>query len=197
MGLAAVVFRLRAVSHDPPARWDTQASKGSRMDEAQIAKDLKEQFGGRSVLYPADVAVVLGKTESAVASMKWRGGFPVPVILVGGRHAVSVYAMARWLARGEDESEEDSSGEEKTKPQETVPEAAISFPAVSSKHGGKRDHKSLGKMLIGLRGQREFLAQLDAEIEAEILAAEADESAAEALERESGGGDSAEPQGWI
>ena len=121
----------------------------------------------------------------------------MPVKPVGGRPAVTVYAMARWLAEGEDGDEETSSGEDKGAPTEDAPEAAKPLPPGSSKHGGKRDHKSLGKMLIGLRGQREFLAQLEAEIEAEILAAEADESAAEALARESGGGDEAEPQGWI
>jgi hypothetical protein len=159
------------------------------MDAAQIAKDLKEQFGGRSVLYPADVAIVLGKTGSAVASLKWRSGLPVPVKPVGGRPAVTIYAMARWLAEGEDGDEEPSSGEDEGAPMQDAPEAAKPLPPGSSKHGGKRDHKSLGKMLIGLRGQREFLAQLDAEIEAEILAEEVAEAAAASRARDAAGSD--------
>lgn len=163
------------------------------MDAAQIAKDLKEQFGGRSVLYPADVAIVLGKTESAIASMKWRGGFPVPVKPVGGRPAVTVYDMAKWLAGDAEGDADASSGEdEPSKPGEAA-KAAKPIAAGSSKHGGRRNHKSLGKMLIGLRGQREFLAALDAEIEAEILAEELAEAAEEARAREAEGGGGAEP----
>jgi hypothetical protein len=130
-----------------------------------------------------------GKTESAIASMKWRGGFPVPVTPVGGRPAVTVYDMARWLAGDADGAEEASTGEDKATPRETVSVAPNPIPASALKHGGKRDHKSLGKMLIGLRGQREFLAQLDAEIEAEILAEEVAEAAAASRARDAAGSD--------
>lgn len=73
------------------------------MQVEMILKDLRQQFGKKSVLYAEDIAEVLGISLSASYSLKSRGGLNLPVVETGGRAGVSIYAVAEWLA-GVDES---------------------------------------------------------------------------------------------
>lgn len=124
-----------------------------------VLKDLREQFGQRSVLYSEDLAALLGKSVAAVDSLRSRGGFPLPIIQVGGRPAVSIHAVADWLV-GE------TPAEAPRKPRKAaVQPAPVPAP--------KRASESLGKYLLSVRLQREFLFELDAEIERILLEMEA------------------------
>lgn len=125
------------------------------MDSTLILKDLQATYGPRKVLYSDDVAAILGKSVGAVYSMKSKDGFPLPIIEVGGRPGVSIYAMADWLADGAH-----------TKPKASTSKAPPLAPP-------KRKRESLGKFLRGLRTQRNFLAELDAEVERLVIAEEA------------------------
>jgi hypothetical protein len=124
------------------------------MDSAAVLKDLREQFGPKSVLYSEDIAALLGKSRAAVESLRARGGFPVPVIQVGGRPAVSIHAMADFLSG---------------KAPQPVALPSKGSPAVQAP---KRAGESLGKYLLSVRIQREFLFELDAEIEKLIVASQ-------------------------
>lgn len=123
-----------------------------------VLKDLREQFGQRSVLYSEDIAALLGKSVAAVDSLRSRGGFPLPVIQVGGRPAVSIHAVADWL-----------SGETAATPAAKPQKAQQAPPSAPPVPAPKRAGESLGKYLLSVRLQRDFLFELDAEIEKVLL----------------------------
>lgn len=122
------------------------------MDEKIIYDDLRQQFGPVSVLYSEQIAVVLGKSPAAVLALISRNGLPIPVLEVGGRPAVAVRAVAKWLA---------SAG--KVKEEGPTPAGA---PAVAAP---KRKQHKFGGSLIALRLQINFLSELHNEIENMIL----------------------------
>lgn len=66
----------------------------------KVLADLKSQFPGRFTLNIDEVAAALHKSKQALASMVHRGTFPLPVLKVGNRVAVSIYHMAEFLATG-------------------------------------------------------------------------------------------------
>lgn len=125
------------------------------MDAEVILKDLRNQFGQKSVFYAEDIAAVLGRSVEAVYSLKSRGSLNLPVIETGGRPGVSIYAVAEWLAGGVDEST--------IKARKAGKDSSV--PPVPSP---KRRIESLEKHLKGVRVQRAFLAELDDSIERQI-----------------------------
>jgi len=67
--------------------------------EALILRDLQSLFpDGRKDLSPADIALYMGKTKSAVDHLITRGRLPYPVRKVGNRRCVSIYDVAKWHA---------------------------------------------------------------------------------------------------
>jgi hypothetical protein len=119
------------------------------MNSEKHFSDLQKQFGPVSVLYSEQLAIVFGKKSSAaVLGLISRGGFPVPVLEVGGRPAVAVRAVADWLA---------SLGE--SKPETLTPAGA---PPVAAP---KRKQAAFGGALNALRFQINFLSDLAAEME--------------------------------
>ncbi len=133
------------------------------MDTSLILADLRQQFGQQSVLYPEDVAALLGKTVGAVASLRHRGGFPLPVTEVGGRPAVSIYDVADWLGNG-------------SKTAAKTPSKAPPLPPPANRR------QSLGNALLGFQMQRDFIASLCRETEALLLEWESEDAATDAAE---------------
>ena len=121
------------------------------MDKQAILADLRAQFGKKSVLYAADLAELLGKSEQALANLRHRGGLTLPVKPVGGRPAVSIYAVVDWLADGEPIAPKSAKAAPKGSP-------PISTPA--------RMRASLGKALLAFRTQRDFLEDTFSRLEA-------------------------------
>ena len=64
--------------------------------------DLKEEFGKKKLLTPADIAPYIDRSASAQASMRTRKQFPIAKKDMGGRVVVSIYALARFI--GEDDN---------------------------------------------------------------------------------------------
>lgn len=126
------------------------------MDAQTILADLREQFGRKKVLYSEDMAELLGKSEQALANLKHRGGLPLPIKMVGGRPAASIYDVADWLA----------SDESPGKPQKAGKATPLPLP--------KRRRESLGKAILALQVQLQFLAELHARMEAIALKPPAD-----------------------
>ena len=132
-------------------------------DRKEILDALLKEHGGAKVLYAKDVAKELGKPSAAAArALMNSDGCPLPVKHVGGRPAVTVFDMATWLA-----------GEPVNSTQKTtvadinhVNHTDVSTAPLA---GPRTPRESLGKYLVTLRGQREFLFELDAEIERLIL----------------------------
>jgi hypothetical protein len=124
------------------------------MDPTLILADLREQFGAKkTVLYADELAEALGKTVDAIYSLTARDGLPVPILVVGGRPAASIYAVADWLA----------GNAVKAKKSKPAPSTAVSIPEP------KRKRASLGKYLLALQVQQAFLAELHAEIQSSLL----------------------------
>ena len=139
-------------------------------DRKEILDGLLKEYDGAKVLYAKDVAKELGKPSAAAArALMNSDGCPLPVKHVGGRPAVTVFDMATWLA-----------GEPINATQQTtvVDIEHVNRPDASTVPlaGPRNRRESLGKYLVTLRGQREFLFELDAEIERSILADETPEA---------------------
>ncbi len=126
------------------------------MDAKAILADLRDQFGkGRTVLYPEDLAIALNKSPKAVDSLLRRGGLPLKVKPVGGRNAVSIYETAEWLA-----------SEEQTETHTARGSAAVAKSKATTPRPSRIRRPSLGKALLALRAQHEFMRELIAELEA-------------------------------
>lgn len=128
------------------------------MDRDAILKDLRSQFGAKkSVLYADEIASLLGKSEQALANLKARGGLPFPVSKVGGRLCASIYDVADWLA-GDTPSAAPSSAK-------TPPGKPPAVPKPATRRA------SLGKSLLALKSQIDFLSAVFAGLEAISLSA--------------------------
>lgn len=65
--------------------------------------DLRSQFPGQFVLYGADLAKILGRSDRALEHLIDRDRLHFKVKTVGGRHCVDIYQVAQWLATDKDE----------------------------------------------------------------------------------------------
>lgn len=74
------------------------------MDADQYLQHLQDQYPGQFVLYPSDLAKILGKTEKALAHLIYRGRIPFEMKTLGGRKVAGIYQVAEWLAGLSDES---------------------------------------------------------------------------------------------
>lgn len=120
------------------------------MNAQTILADLQARFGQeQDVLYPEDLAKILAKAPN-VETLLCSGGLPLKVVKQGDRPAVSIYEAALWLAGGESQQGQASN-------------APAPAPDTSKPH---RRRPSLGRALLALRSQQEFLAELYAEMEA-------------------------------
>lgn len=65
-----------------------------------VLADLKQRFGAKVLLSPADIAPLIAMSENAQASLRCRNRFPLPVIKRGRRVGVSIHHLAEYLATG-------------------------------------------------------------------------------------------------
>ncbi len=127
------------------------------MDKNDILADLRAQFGVVNVLYAPQIAILLNKPSAgAVLEHIKRGGFPLPVLVVGGRPAVSIFAVVNWLA-----------GDLNSPPKATENSESITKPKVSDSK--RKARSNVAKAMAAIRVQRNFLAELDSEMEVLIL----------------------------
>lgn len=136
------------------------------MDTGQVVAHLQQQFAGQLVLYVADMAKILGKSEKAISGLIARDGLPFKVKTLGGLRCVDVFQVAQWLV-----SSEGVVSEVLTSPALSVPSAASrkrQSPDASSKTllpsmalqvlSMRHDHvEALQRMVFGLRDVEELL----------------------------------------
>lgn len=113
------------------------------MDAEAKLKDLRKQFGKRSVLYADDMAELIGADHQATKAVKSGFGIPLPLKKVRGRYGVAIYDAADWL------SSPDAPKAPKAK---TSKAPLLGKPA--------RLRPSLGKALLALRKQMDFLNEV-------------------------------------
>lgn len=124
-------------------------------DKAAILADLRSKpYGKGAVLYAADIAQELKNTTGAVYKLLDRGSLGVEVLEVGGRPAVSVHEWVDFLAG-------DLSSKSKAPAKAAEPEAAA--PALTKPK--YKVSKDIAKAMSLLRGQRDFYAQVEAELQ--------------------------------
>lgn len=137
------------------------------MSYQQALSDLKEQFGSKKLLTPAEVATVLPRCVKTVRQIINSDKSPLPPKTVGKTVCVSIYDLARFLAPDEAES----------------PTAiAATTPSVKASSRARKPSKadldptkpyrrppSLGKLLTAFETRIADLA-LRAQFESELLA---------------------------
>ncbi len=70
----------------------------------QILQHIQTQYPGQLVLYAADLAKVLGKTEKALSHLITRDQLPFELKSLGGRKCVDIFQVASWLTSGVEEA---------------------------------------------------------------------------------------------
>ena len=109
-----------------------------------ILEDLKKSFGSRRVvLYSEDLAELLGTDHRVVKSLAKGLSIPLNMKKVGNRWGVSIYSVAEWLAES-DKLTRPSTSRSASNP--------LGTPA--------RRRASLGRSLLALKTQRDFLDEL-------------------------------------
>lgn len=67
--------------------------------------DLKQSFGDKKLLTPAEIAPYIGKSAAAQAKLRDRGHFPIKVRRdMGNRVVMSIYDVARYIGEPVDDS---------------------------------------------------------------------------------------------
>lgn len=129
------------------------------MDIKDIVADLRETFGkGRMVLFPEEVAQVIGLSPKAINNLRHRKKFPFTPKRIGNKIGVSIYELAEWLASGSpelDQVEPDNATTSSTSRKRKAPTPATA-PSTS-----KARRPSLGPLLMSMR---KMIAQQEAEL---------------------------------
>ena len=116
------------------------------MNTDSILEDLRKTFGKQSILYAEDIAKLLGSDHRVVKSLEAKQAIPLPMKKVGNKVGVSIYAVADWLA---------SSDKPSASPRKTSVKH-LKMPA--------RARASLGRSLLFLRTQIDFLEEICVEL---------------------------------
>lgn len=82
------------------------------MDSELVKKSLETQFPGQLVLYVADIAKILGKSDKAISNLMARKSLPFQVKTVGRARCVDVYQVAQWLSSDTSLADEVAGGPE-------------------------------------------------------------------------------------
>lgn len=94
------------------------------MDYSNILDYLQLRFAGQLVLYVDDMAVVLGKSEKAIANLIARKALPFKVKTVGGLRCVDIFQVAQWLSSDEDMAADSIAAEVSPTPSKLKPKSA-------------------------------------------------------------------------
>jgi hypothetical protein len=65
-----------------------------------VLEDLKDRFGDKALLSPADIAPLIASSEKVQANLRSQGRFPIPVQKMGTKVGISIYHLAEYLANG-------------------------------------------------------------------------------------------------
>lgn len=155
------------------------------MTKDEILRDLRQAYGPKVILSPADLALAIGRSPKAQANMRSRGAFPMPVKRVGGKIGVSVYDLADYLA-GDSTIERPAATARATDAPAMAPDRSLVAPNKKARDGAAkaapksastpkpwlpaRSRKSLGPALLGFRQALDFWAAVHAELEAAEIA---------------------------
>lgn len=75
------------------------------MNVELVLQNLQTRFPGQLVLYVKDLALILGKSEKALANLISRGSLPFQVKLIGNLRCVDIFQIAQFLSTDIDQAE--------------------------------------------------------------------------------------------
>lgn len=110
------------------------------MGYERVLADLKEQFRGRLLLSPEDIAPLISVSAKAQANQRSRGTFPIPLVPqppLSRKVRISIYALATYLA-GEDCDAGRSGGKGKSRSDPARAEESESASQGKKRRGRKR-----------------------------------------------------------
>ena len=119
----------------------------------QVLSHLQAQYPGQVVLYAAELAKVLGKTEKALAHLISRDRLPFELKSLGGRKCVDIFQLADWLATG---------GQEGVSPEQTGavrPKGAGRGAQSAGERKPRGAKSSIGARLMEMRHQAATVAR--------------------------------------
>lgn len=124
------------------------------MTYAAALDDLKQAFGAKKLLTPAEIAPHIGKSAAAQAKLRDRGRFPIKVKRdLGNQVVMSIYDVARYIG----EEIEDETGSVQPERVATAPKSSSSTTrtsASSSKVNTSKPYRrppNLAKLLLGFQ----------------------------------------------
>lgn len=133
-----------------------------------VLADLKQRFGAKVLLSPADIAPLIAMSENAQASLRCRNRFPLPVLKRGRRVGVSIHHLAEYLATGTVAATTPAPA-----PVPPAPQAAVvSPPTARRRRTGKPDYSWLMRFADQTAQQHRFESELLQELSRLCLAAQ-------------------------
>lgn len=124
------------------------------MSYAAALAGLKEAFGGKKLLTPAEIAPHIGRSAAAQAKLRDRGRFPIKVKRgMGNQVVMSIYDVARYIGE-EIEDESDSAQPEHVGTPIKTSRSTARRPTSSAKADTSKPYRrppSLAKLLLGFQ----------------------------------------------
>jgi hypothetical protein len=118
--------------------------------------DLKQSFGEKKLLTPAEIAPYIGKSAAAQAKLRDRGHFPINVRRdMGNRVVMSIYDVARYIGEPPEEVSASQKSRGDTEVHNATRTTSPATPA-SNRNDASRPYRrppSLGKTLLALQAQ--------------------------------------------
>lgn len=143
------------------------------MTYAAALNDLKQAFGDKKLLTPAEIAPHIGKSAAAQAKLRDRGRFPIKVKRdMGNQVVMSIYDVARYIGEEIVDEADNVESERLGTPMEASRSTARKSTSSAKMDKGlpHRRPPSLGKFLLGFQSQI-AAAQAALEFDRELFAA--------------------------
>lgn len=132
------------------------------MDIKDIVADLRETFGkGRMVLFPEEIAQVIGLSPKAINNLRHRKKFPFTPKRIGNKIGVSIYELAEWLVSGSPELDHAEPGNAATPSTTRKRKAPAPAKQATAPSTSKPRRPSLGPLLMNMR---KMIAQQETEL---------------------------------
>jgi hypothetical protein len=121
-------------------------SHNKSMSKKKIAKELKDRYGEKAVLFAEHLSDLIGSDHRVVKCLRAGLSIPLPTVKVGQRWGIKLNDVAEWMALRETSSD--------SKQSTILANNRLQSPA--------RQRASIGRSLLGLKTQIESLqVQLD------------------------------------
>ena len=119
------------------------------MDFEHVLASLQAQFEGQMVLYPGDLAKILGKSERSIQHLMKRSHLPFQIKFVGQARCVDIFQVAKWLSSDAAMAMEVADAQAAprgSKGLRTSPQIARTGPSLAVAHGEGQGERATKKL---------------------------------------------------